>query len=44
VPAGIFTVDPFADTNVVLYLVGSLIFFALVGAMVFAVSRSPRHR
>ncbi|MHB8085920.1 MAG: CARDB domain-containing protein, partial [Dehalococcoidia bacterium] len=44
VPAGIFEVDRFGDTNVMLYLGGALIFFALAGAMVFAVSRSPLHR
>lgn len=44
VPAGIFEVDRFADVNVSLYISGTLIFFALAGAMVFAVSRSPRRR
>ena len=44
VPAGTFEVDRFADRSVILYLGGTLIFFALAGAMVFAASKSPLHR
>ncbi|MHB8084990.1 MAG: choice-of-anchor U domain-containing protein, partial [Dehalococcoidia bacterium] len=41
-PAGSFTVDTFADSNLILYISGALILFSLVGGLIFIATRIPR--
>jgi outer membrane protein assembly factor BamB len=42
IPAGTFEVDQFADPNLVLYISGALMLFALAGGVIFIATR--RHR
>jgi hypothetical protein len=39
IPAGTFTVDTFADPNIILYISGALILFALAGGVIFMATR-----
>jgi Tol biopolymer transport system component len=42
IPAGTFEVDTFADPNIILYISGALLLFALIGGVVFMAGRRPR--
>ena len=42
VPAGTFEVDQFADPNIILYISGALILFALVGSVIYMATRRSR--
>ena len=39
IPAGTFTVDTFADPNIILYISGALMLFALAGGVIFMATR-----
>ena len=41
-PAGTFEVDRFADPNLILYISGALLLFALAGGVIFMMMRRPR--
>ena len=42
IPAGSFVVDQFADPNIILYISGALLLFALAGGVIFMATRKPR--
>ncbi len=42
VPAGAFTVDTFADPNIILYISGALLLFALAGGVIYMAMRKQR--
>jgi hypothetical protein len=42
IPAGSFEVDQFADPNLILYISGALLLFALAGGVIFMATRKPR--